>query len=310
MESSEFRSIESKESEKVETPIETDTETNKIAVKNSSSEHSITAQMEMEEREKLELDLEKQQQEGVEWKEDHVVGDEDDDDDDGPPPGWESQSLILASSSSSPKLDLDFEKEQVELLGMELELGRKEDEEDNDDNDDGPPPGWESNPITYPPSPSLSPHSPSIQTPVHSSPKTPDLPSTQTIDSMEMDEKHVKDPKLDTPPVIVVFWTTEMGQLVCGSCRQLLAYPKPSKHVKCSCCQTINFVLQAHEVGQVKCGNCEVLLMYPYGAPSVRCSSCHFVTEIGEHNKRPPLSVQQEKLRSYCRKTLKTALKG
>ncbi|RXH86166.1 hypothetical protein DVH24_017219 [Malus domestica] len=49
----------------------------------------------------------------------------------------------------------------------------------------------------------------------------------------------------------------------------------------------------AHQVGQVKCGSCAVLLMYPYGAASVRCSSCNFVTEVGEHNKRPPWSVQQ-----------------
>ncbi|PQP97476.1 protein LOL2 [Prunus yedoensis var. nudiflora] len=49
----------------------------------------------------------------------------------------------------------------------------------------------------------------------------------------------------------------------------------------------------ADQVGQVKCGSCAVLPMYPYGASSVRCSSCQFVTEIGEHNKRPPWSVQQ-----------------
>ncbi|XP_048438529.1 protein LOL2-like isoform X2 [Pyrus x bretschneideri] len=83
------------------------------------------------------------------------------------------------------------------------------------------------------------------------------------------------------------------AQMVCGSCRRLLKYPRGATHVECSCCQTVNFVLEAHQVGQVKCGSCAVLLMYPYGAPSVRCSSCHFVTEVGEHNKRPPWSVQQ-----------------
>ncbi|KDO75958.1 hypothetical protein CISIN_1g033096mg [Citrus sinensis] len=83
------------------------------------------------------------------------------------------------------------------------------------------------------------------------------------------------------------FWLTltcyhqEMAQMVCGSCRRLLAYPRGARHVKCSCCQTVNFVLEAHQVGQVKCASCAVLLMYPYGAPSVRCSSCCFVTEIG-----------------------------
>lgn len=85
----------------------------------------------------------------------------------------------------------------------------------------------------------------------------------------------------------------ELGQMVCGSCRRLLSYPKGVRHVQCQCCQMINFVLEAHEVGQVKCGSCDVLLMYPYGASSVRCSSCRFVTEIGEQNKRPPWSVIQ-----------------
>lgn len=85
------------------------------------------------------------------------------------------------------------------------------------------------------------------------------------------------------------------AQMVCGSCRRLLSYPPGAKHVKCSCCQTVNIVLEADQVGQVKCGSCAVLLMYPYGAPQVRCSSCRFVTEIGADNKRPPWSVQQSK---------------
>ncbi|XP_031263238.1 protein LOL2 isoform X2 [Pistacia vera] len=86
---------------------------------------------------------------------------------------------------------------------------------------------------------------------------------------------------------------SEMAQMVCGSCRRLLTHPQGAKHVKCSCCQTINFVLEAHQVGQVKCASCAALLMYPYGTPLVRCSSCHVVTEIGDHNRRPPWSVQQ-----------------
>ncbi|KAA8519807.1 hypothetical protein F0562_014103 [Nyssa sinensis] len=93
------------------------------------------------------------------------------------------------------------------------------------------------------------------------------------------------------PPAV----PSEMAQMVCGSCRQLLSYPRGARHVQCSCCQTVNFVLEANQVGQVKCGSCAVLLMYPYGAPSVRCSSCRFVTEIGMHNRRPPLSVQQSR---------------
>ncbi|XP_024199250.1 protein LOL2 isoform X2 [Rosa chinensis] len=83
------------------------------------------------------------------------------------------------------------------------------------------------------------------------------------------------------------------AQMVCGSCRHLLTYPPGAKHVQCSCCQTVNFVLEAHQVGQVKCGSCTTLLMYPYGALSVRCSSCSFVTEVRDHNMRPPWSAQQ-----------------
>ncbi|XP_072981610.1 protein LOL5 [Typha angustifolia] len=85
----------------------------------------------------------------------------------------------------------------------------------------------------------------------------------------------------------------EIGQMVCGSCHQLLCYLRGSIHVQCACCQTVNFVLEAHQVGNVKCGNCSVLLMYPHGAPSVRCSSCCSVTEIGPHNTRQLVSVQQ-----------------
>ncbi|KAK9267825.1 hypothetical protein L1049_010261 [Liquidambar formosana] len=86
---------------------------------------------------------------------------------------------------------------------------------------------------------------------------------------------------------------SDMAQMVCGSCHRLLSYPRGARHVQCSSCQTVNFVLEAQQVGQVKCAGCAVLLMYPYGAPSVRCSSCRSVTEIGAPNRRPPLSVQQ-----------------
>nr|XP_017223631.1 PREDICTED: uncharacterized protein LOC108200082 isoform X2 [Daucus carota subsp. sativus] len=86
---------------------------------------------------------------------------------------------------------------------------------------------------------------------------------------------------------------SEMGQMVCGSCRRLLSYTRGAKYVKCSCCQTVNLVLEAHQVGQVKCGGCEVLLMYQFGANAVQCASCRHLTEIVAQNRRPPLSVQQ-----------------
>lgn len=36
------------------------------------------------------------------------------------------------------------------------------------------------------------------------------------------------------------------GQMVCGSCRQLLSYPRGVKYVQCSCCQTVNLVLEGN----------------------------------------------------------------
>ncbi|XP_078169073.1 uncharacterized protein LOC144563470 [Carex rostrata] len=84
-----------------------------------------------------------------------------------------------------------------------------------------------------------------------------------------------------------------MGQMVCGSCHELIYYPRGALHVLCTCCQIINLVLEACQVGNITCGQCSMLLMYPFGAPSVRCSCCRYVTEIGAHNMRPPLTIQQ-----------------
>ena len=36
----------------------------------------------------------------------------------------------------------------------------------------------------------------------------------------------------------------ESGQMVCGSCRRLLSYPRGSKYVQCSGCETVNYVLE------------------------------------------------------------------
>ncbi|TYJ00946.1 hypothetical protein E1A91_A13G120500v1 [Gossypium mustelinum] len=36
----------------------------------------------------------------------------------------------------------------------------------------------------------------------------------------------------------------QMAQMVCGSCRQLLSYPEGTRQDKCSCCETVNFVLE------------------------------------------------------------------
>ncbi|CAN4084056.1 unnamed protein product [Withania somnifera] len=155
----------------------------------------------------------------------------------------------------------------------------------------------------------------------HSSPPTPPPQSSSSVASSEMeigskqegtkneelrpqlekqpfsDSRHMKPIVPQSSSRAAATVSAKMGQMVCGSCRQLLSYPQGAKLVKCSCCQTVNLVLEAHDVGQVKCGGCAVLLMYPYGAPSVRCSSCRYVTKIGAHNRRPPQSMQQPQRR-------------
>ncbi|KAJ1284296.1 hypothetical protein BS78_03G193500 [Paspalum vaginatum] len=93
------------------------------------------------------------------------------------------------------------------------------------------------------------------------------------------------------PPQVTL--KLEIGQMVCGCCRQLIAYPKGAFHVQCRVCWTINLVLEEHQVGKVYCGQCDTLLMYPIGAPAVKCSNCLFVTEIEERNVRPRISMEQ-----------------
>ncbi|KAI3993417.1 hypothetical protein MKX01_010160 [Papaver californicum] len=87
--------------------------------------------------------------------------------------------------------------------------------------------------------------------------------------------------------------TRELSQMVCGTCRTLISYPRGAPRVRCVSCKTINLVLEDHQIGNVNCANCEVLLMYRYGAPKVKCYCCHSITDVGEHNQRPRLSDQQ-----------------
>lgn len=107
-------------------------------------------------------------------------------------------------------------------------------------------------------------------------------PGYENLDSLE---------QLPPPPPLSSKF--EMGQMVCGCCRQLLAYPRGAVHVQCFGCWTINLVLEEHQVGKVYCGQCDTLLMYPFGAPAVKCSNCLFVTEIGERKVRPRTSMEQ-----------------
>ncbi|TKW15338.1 hypothetical protein SEVIR_5G231400v4 [Setaria viridis] len=130
------------------------------------------------------------------------------------------------------------------------------------------------------PQPEQHPSSPSVKN-TNCSPEVAP-PGYENLDSSE---------QLPLPPPLSMKF--EMGQMVCGCCRQLLAYPKGAVHVQCFGCWTINLVLEEHQVGKVYCGECDTLLMYPFGAPAVKCSNCLFVTEIGERNVRPRISTEQ-----------------
>ncbi|GMN50807.1 hypothetical protein TIFTF001_019964 [Ficus carica] len=166
-------------------------------------------------------------------------------------------------------------KEEVEMEAEEME-------------DEGPPPGYQT--ILPPPQPPPPPLSPPPRPQPSSSPqKEAPHPTVTPPPDVSTPTPTPTPTPIPTPKSTL----SEIAQIVCGSCHRLLKYPPGAKQVQCSCCQTLNFVLEAHELGQVKCGSCTVLLMYPYGAPQVRCSSCQFVTEIGEHNQRPPWSAQQ-----------------
>lgn len=217
--------------------------------------HCIATQIE-ENSVKIEKDVE------INENEDH-----EDEDFDGPPPGWSS----IPPATFQP----------VHPSDVEMSDKQKEDE-----NEEGPPPGWLSAPLASQSSEAVLPETGSHED-----------RTKCTDEGSQPGQKSVPPLKLlpPTPPQLppAVSSPSEKGQMVCGSCRLLLAYPRGVKYVQCSSCQTVNLVLEDHQVGQVRCGGCEVLLMFPYGAPSVRCCSCHFVTEIGAHNRRPPLSVQQ-----------------
>ncbi|CAO2204003.1 unnamed protein product [Urochloa humidicola] len=129
------------------------------------------------------------------------------------------------------------------------------------------------------PQPEQHPSSPSVKD-TTCSPEVA-APGYENLDSSE---------ELPPPPPLSMKF--EMGQMVCGCCRQLLAYPRGSVHVQCFACWTINLVLEEHQVGKVYCGQCDTLLMYPFGAPAVKCVNCCFITEIGR-NVRPRISREQ-----------------
>ncbi|XP_038689175.1 protein LOL2 isoform X1 [Tripterygium wilfordii] len=50
-----------------------------------------------------------------------------------------------------------------------------------------------------------------------------------------------------SPPPAPSPSVAEMAQMVCGSCSHLLSYPQGARHVKCSCCQMVNYVLEGSQ---------------------------------------------------------------
>ncbi|PIN19332.1 hypothetical protein CDL12_07992 [Handroanthus impetiginosus] len=234
--------------------------------------------------------------------------------DEGPPPGWETvlpnqmppphtpplqPSSSVSSSFLAPNCNIQVAHERFVFSEFEdIEMESKQKIAKNDE--DVPPSVSKSKPITGNSSPATSPLQ---QLP----------PSELSCDKgSKEDDKNIGDKKPTyvhqlssplqqlppTPPTPAPApSSSEKAQLVCGTCRKLCVYPRGAKWVQCPDCREVNFVLEAHDVGQVKCGGCAVLLMYPHGAPAVQCSSCRFVTEIGGHNRRPPLSVQQAQRR-------------
>ncbi|XP_019169279.1 PREDICTED: protein IWS1 homolog isoform X1 [Ipomoea nil] len=201
-------------------------------------------------------------------------------DDDGPPPGWQLISSQQRQPQTIPSLlpqsvaPSDIEKENKGGNKGEIEWRQSGSES-------SPMPEYSSTPTR------------------HSSVASSDIEMATKQQSIKNEEKKLRTDRgpsqriISRLPPAALQISSEVGQLVCGTCRQLLSYPRGSKWVQCSACQTVNLALEGHQIGQVKCGGCTVLLMYPYGAPSVKCSSCHFVTRIGAHNRRPHLAAQQ-----------------
>lgn len=174
---------------------------------------------------------------------------------------------------------------------------------DDQQDEQGPPPGWGS--------------TPEQKSQVHSRQPSPIVPSGAKIgyeqNYVEVAEEIPQPPSRQQsipptkpqmsvlkPPMAID--NPEMGQMVCGSCRHLLSYPRGARYVECACCLEENYVLEEHEVGQVVCSGCNVLLMYPYGAPKVRCVNCSAETQIGDQNRRPPLSEHQSRARRHFKR--------
>ncbi|XP_076941395.1 uncharacterized protein LOC143610937 [Bidens hawaiensis] len=201
--------------------------------------------------------------------------DEQDSEDDGPPPGWNSKCQpernLQVACLTPPTSDIKNEEDKQHALDNE-----------------GFPPGWGS-------TPQQQPH-------VHSTLPSPIVQSESFQPPSRQQSIYPTKPQISSPKPPMTMNNPEMGQMVCGSCRHLLSYPKGARYVECACCLEENYVLEEHEVGQVVCGGCNVLLMYPYGAPKVRCANCRAETEIGDQNRRPSLFEHKRWARQHLRR--------
>ncbi|XP_024992897.1 basic salivary proline-rich protein 1-like isoform X3 [Cynara cardunculus var. scolymus] len=221
-----------------------------------------------------------------------------DSEDEGPPPGWYSKCRpepeLQLASQTTPRSAINH----IDPLDFKME----NDQQDTQD-EEGPPPGWGS--------------TTQQQSQDHSSFPSPKVPSGTRMGCEQNNVKVVEErpqqpsrqpsvpptkPQISAPKPPTAGNNPEMGQMVCGSCRRLLSYPRGARYVECACCLEENYVLEEHEVGQVVCEGCNVLLMYPYGAPKVRCANCRTETEIIDQNRRPPLSEQRRRVKRHLKR--------
>ncbi|XP_073027734.1 uncharacterized protein [Primulina eburnea] len=139
------------------------------------------------------------------------------DDDDGPPPGWE----FFPMENALPKLPSNSSVFSDANVESNAELNEGENESDGDN--DGPPPGWEK---------VLHHQMPPSYTP-------PSQPS-QSVSSEAWNEEETKDADKRSTSVPAAspkqYVPTEKAQLVCGTCRKLLLYPRGEKWVQCPGC--------------------------------------------------------------------------
>ncbi|XP_022036010.1 bromodomain-containing protein 4 isoform X2 [Helianthus annuus] len=266
-----------------------------------------------------------------------IIADPEDSDDEGPPPGWDSKcqpepesQKTLQSDSSDIKTNHVQQDAQNENDPQSQSQPRSSPApelvpsvEEQDSEDDGPPPGWNSKCPVEPNLQTAGPTTPPSdfkteedkeQSHVHSSLPSPIVQSgtghepnnVKTIEEIPQPPSRHQSihhtAEITVPKRPTTMNNHEMGQMVCGSCRHLLSYPRGARYVECACCLVENYVLEEHEVGQVVCGSCNVLLMYPYGAPKVRCATCRAETEIGDQNRRPPLSEHKRRARQHLKR--------